>query len=424
MAIIREAVESLKSSLAQALDPEHIIAACHEARHRWRDRKLNPISTIWLFALQILHENTACAHVARLLIDDQVSDSAYCQARTRIPLRVFVTLFKRVCLALQARERPLSWFGRRVLLVDGSSVSMSDTDELDQEFGRPSGQKKGCSFPSMHLLCLFEAGTGLMLDLVANPLRTHDAKAVRGVHRHLRRGDILVADRAFGSFAHLALLVQRGVDGLFRKHQKRKTSFRHGRVLGINDRVISIPKPRQKPSWMKQSEYEELPEKLEVRIIKFRVEEDGSRTLEVELMTTLTDPEKYPKEELAKLYLGRWQIEVDFRHLKQTLGMDTLKCKTVDGVLKELYMFGIVYNLVRVTMLRAAVRQNVPPDRISFIDVLRWLAECRPGDSMPRFKVNPWRPGRHRPRVVKRRPKGYSSMQPHHVAQIREARAC
>lgn len=419
MAIISRAVESLKCSIRESLDPEQIVAVCREVRHRWRDRKLNPVLTIWLFALQMLHGNTACVHVARLLPEGQVSDSGYCQARARIPLRVFIGLFERLARALQGRERPMSWHGRRVLLVDGTSCSMPDTPELDKAFGHPPGQKPGCSFPAMHVLALLEAGTGLLIDLVSNPLRTHDARVVHQVHRHLRRGDILVGDRAFSSFVHLALLLRCGVDGVFRQHQRRKTDFRHGRILGAHDRLVSIPKPQQKPHWLDRCEYDKLPDELVVRIIRFQVAATGYRTRRIDLVTTLLDWKVYPKEELAERYLGRWEIEVDFRHLKQTLGMDILKCKTVDGVMKELYMFGMLYNLVRVTMLEAARRQGVPPDRISFIDVMRWLAGRQPNEPMPRFKVNPWRPDRHKPRIVKRRPKPYTLMQPRHAAQIR-----
>lgn len=424
MASIPRAVESLKSSIRSALDPDQINAVCHEAGHQWRDRTLNPVRTIWLFALQLLHGNTACAHVARLLPEGQVTDNAYCQARSRIPLRVFTELFDRLARALQGRERPMSWNGRRVLIVDGTSCSMPDTAELDARYGHPGGQKPGCSFPTMHLLGLLEARTGLLIDLVPSAFRTHDARAVLAIHRHLRHGDIVVGDRAFSSFAHLALLLQRGVDGLFRKHHRRKTDYRRGRALGVYDRVVSIQKPKQRPLWMEHCDYEKLPDELTLRIIRFRLEAPGYRTHEIELMTTLVDPESYPKEELAKRYLDRWEIEVNFRHLKQTLGIGVLKCKTVPGVLKELYMFGIVYNLVRVTMIEAAHHQGVPPDRISFIDVMRWLVDCRPGDSMPRFKVNTWRPNRYRPRVVKRRPKAYPLMQPKHVAQTAGINAC
>jgi hypothetical protein len=92
------------------------------------------------------------------------------------------------------------------------------------------------------------------------------------------------------------------------------------------------------------------------------------------LVTTLLDPVAYPAEALAELYLGRWQIEVNFRHLKTTMGLEVLHCKTVAGVLKEMYMVAITYNLVRLVMLEASRRQQVPLDRISFIDALLGLA--------------------------------------------------
>lgn len=421
MASIPEAVDSLKGSIKEALAPEQVIAACREAGHHWRVRTLDPVNTVWLFVLQILHGNTACTHVARLLPGRPVTDSAYCQARSRLPLRVFTRLFHRMARGLQMQAAGPGWHGRRVLQVDGTCCSMPDTKELDRAFGHPPAQAAGCSFPVMHLLGLLESGTGFLIDLVPSPLRTHDARAVRWVHRHLHRGDILVGDRAFSGFAHLALLMRRGVDGLFRQHQCRRTDFRRGRVLGVEDRLVKIRKGQHAPAWMLDGEFERLPNELMVRIVRYRLEARGYRTRELTLVTTLQDQTAYPKEELAQLYGERWEIEVNFRHLKQTLGLDVLKCKTVDGVLKELYTFGMAYNLVRALMVEASQHQGVPPDRISFVDVLRWLAERRPHEPMPRFAVNPLRPGRHRPRIVKRRPKQYPRMQPCHLAQVRAA---
>lgn len=407
MASISDAVRTLKGSLRESLGPREIIAACEAAGHRWRVRKLDPVRTIWLFVLQILHGNTACVHVARLLPGLSVSDAAYCQARSRIPLQVFVRLFERLADALQRGNRPLSFHGRRVLHVDGTSCSMPDVADLDDRFGHPTNQAKGCSFPRMHVMALIEAGTGLLIGLVSNPLRTHDAKAVAGVHGHLRAGDILVGDRAFSGFAHIAVLLRLGVDAVFRQHQRSRSNFRGGRILGIGDRIVTIHKRWHVPTWMSKAAYEELPETLQVRVIRYRITAPGYRTHEVRLVTTLLDASRYPVEELARLYRDRWEIEVNFRHIKQTLEMDMLKCRTVEGVLKEMYVFGMTWNLVRAKMIEAAERQGVTPDRISFIDVMRWLASARPGDPMPRFKVNPRRSGRHRPRVVKRRPKHY-----------------
>jgi len=127
-------------------------------------------------------------------------------------------------------------------------------------------------------------------------------------------------------------------------------------------------------------------------------------------VTTLLDWERYPSSCLENLFRQRWEIETNFGHLKTTMKMDVLKCQTVDGVLRELQIFALIYNMVRQVMLEAARRQNVDVRRISFIDALRWLQTAKPGDELPKLVVNPHRPNRLEPRVRKRRPKQYPLM--------------
>ncbi len=171
---------------------------------------------------------------------------------------------------------------------------------------------------------------------------------------------------------------------------------------------------------MSEADYAALPESVVVRELRFRVTEPGRRTREITLVTTLTDAQRYSARSLAKLYERRWRVEVDLRHLKQTLGLEVLRCQTVPGVIKELLVFAAVYNLVCAVQRAAARRQGVEPERISFVDALRWLREARPGDALPRLKVNPRRPGRAEPRVRKRRPKQYALMK-RPRAELRQA---
>jgi hypothetical protein len=282
-----------------------------------------------------------------------------------------------------------------------------------------------------HLLALFHAGTGLLLEVAAAPLRTQEMSGIAGLLPLMTAGDVLVADRGFCSFAHLAMLISRGVHAVFRVHQKPIVDFTPGRgharpgqkrvpkgtprsrwirACGARDQVVEYFKPAERPAWMSESEYEALPESIVVRELRYRVEVPGFRTREVTLVTTLLDAEMYPAEELASLYGTRWRVEEHLKALKQTMKMDVLKCQTVDGVLKELTMYAMAYNLVRVAMGEAAGRQAVVPDRVSFIDALRWLRGAEAGEGMPELVVNPWRPGRSEPRCKKRRPKQYDLM--------------
>jgi hypothetical protein len=280
-------------------------------------------------------------------------------------------------------------------------------------------------------MALFHAGTGFLIEVFAGPLFTHDMSQAIRVHHKMRPGDVVVGDRGLCSFVHFASLIAQRMHGVFRCHQKTIVDFtpnrpfvrpgakrvskgsprsRWLRKLGVKDQLVEWFKPTGRPTWISPEAFAQLPDSIIVRELCYRVGARGFRTKEVTLVTTLLDAEIYSAKELAELYRTRWTVEVNLRHLKQTMKMDTLRCETIEGVTKELTVFALVYNLVRVVMLEAARRQGVPVDRISFINALRWLASAKPGARLPRLVTNPQRPNRVEPRVVKRRPKQYSRM--------------
>jgi hypothetical protein len=444
---ILRAIGQIKANVAVHLQAATIERICRELGHTWRDRLLTPVVTVHAFLLQVLHGNTACDHVAHLM-GGRFSGDAYGQARRRLPLQLFQRLLAAVIGALaECRDQAQRWCGHRVWLLDGSGCSMPDTPELQAAFGQPGGQKPGCGFPVAHLLALFHAGTGMLQKIVASPLRTHDLAHAWRMHPELQPDDVLLADRGFCSFVHMAQLRQAGLHGVFRMHQKTIVSFRKGRLhipprprglvrrllkgakglprsrwirwLGRHDQVVECYKPKQCPRWLSPEAYAALPESMLVRELRFTIELPGSRTKEVTLVTTLLDSLRHPAAELAQLYFDRWQVEVNLRHLKQTLHLDVLRSKTVDGIHKELCMIALAYNLVRLVMVEAARRQEVAPDRISFVDALRWLMHVRPNEPLRQLKVHR---SRHRlePRVRKRRPKQYPLMK-RPRAELRQA---
>ncbi len=434
VASILRALARIKADVALHLQAAVIERTCRELGHTWRDRILTPVVTVHAFLLQVLHGNTACDHVPHLM-GGNFTGEAYCQARRRLPLELFQRLLAGVtgCLA-SCRDEAQRWCGHRVWLLDGSSCSMPDTPQLQEAFGQPGAQQPGCGFPVAHLLTLFHAGTGMLQKVLTAPLRTHDLAQAWQMHPELAPGDVLVADRGFCSFAHLAQLLASGFFGVFRLHQKTIVSFRKGRIhvpprprhkmwkgakglprsrwvrwLGRRDQLVEYYKPTRPPKWITAEAYAALPETIVVRELRFVIRVPGMRTKEVTLVTTLLDPDRHPAAELAQLYFDRWQVEVNLRHLKQTLHLDVLRSKTVDGVHKELCMIALAYNLVRLVMVEAARRQEVQPDRISFIDALRWLTNARPGATLRKLRVHRVR-RRAEPRVRKRRPKGYPLM--------------
>jgi Transposase DDE domain len=423
-----------KTDWAAQLQPDAIKAACQEAGYTsWRDRLLTPVTTIQLFLLQILHGNTACSHLPHLS-GLQFSASAYCQARTKLPLDLFGLLLTRLCTSVQPHvSEEGRWHGHRTFLVDGSGCSMPDTPALQQAFGQPTVQRPGCGFPVARLLGLFHAGTGLLMKLVVAPLCTHDLAHVQKVHPTLAPGDVLVADRGLCSYAHLALLVQAGVHAVLRLGARQIVDFTPGRpfvkpsvrrtsavkgvprsrwlkALGIHDQLVAWLKPKTYPSWLTHETLAALPESLVLREVRYQLDTRGFRTRQITLVTTLLDAAAYPVAELAELYRQRWQVETSLAQLKTTMRMDVLHCKTVPGVLKELTVFAIVYNLVRMVMLQSATLQHTAVERISFLDALRWLSAPSTGLPLVGLMVIPVRPHRVEPRVKKRRPKSFPFM--------------
>jgi hypothetical protein len=431
MGTIAKVLRRIKRDPLGVIRRDVVYRVCREFGYEWRQRELDPAVTVALFAQQIIHGNTPCSEV-RHLAGQQFTASAWCQARARLPLGVYQTILTRVCEAAmpQTQRREHLWRGHRTFHVDGSTFSMPDSAELRRVFGQPAGQRIGCGFPVAHLLVLFSAATGFIIDAFASPLRTGDVSQAGEYLAHLNAGDILIGDDSFSGYAHLALLLQQNLHGLFPNHHRRIIDFTPGRVhttegknaivglprsrwiksLGKEDQLVEWFKPASHSAWMSKEKYDALPESIVVREIRRCMRLPDGRRITVTVITTLLDPIRYPADALIELRLRRWDVETNLRHLKTTMGLDVLHCKTEVGVRKELVVFCLVYNLVRVIMLQAAKRQRVSVDRISFADTLKWMRHARPGDRLPDLLINPRRPNRIEPRCKKRRPKQYDLM--------------
>lgn len=270
-------VARVKDDFAVLFSAEHLERVCRDAGMKWRERVLNPVVTIQVFLLQVLHGNTACTDVSRLA-GLAFSASAWCQARMRLPLAVLRTLLhqsadSRGSEALgplgsdsagqRGGDSPAgAWRGHRTFLIDGSSCSMPDTPALRKKFGQPTGQKQGCGFPVAHLLILFDAQRGRLLDVLISSWTLHDLTRVAELHRWLKPGDVLLADRGFCSYAHIASLARLGVQVVLRMHQAQIVDFRPHRrapantadkAVGVAPRRVACRPPRRavraRPGW-------------------------------------------------------------------------------------------------------------------------------------------------------------------------------
>jgi len=318
-----------------------------------------PFVTLCAFLSQVLDPDHACrAAVARVIVWLAIHDrkpcseqtGTYCDARLRLPLGVVQHLVRRTGDEAEAgAASDWLWKGRRVLLVDGTTASMPDTPRNQAAFPQPKSQAKGVGFPMVRMVAIIALATGVVLDLATGPCagkETGETALLRELWDRLEPGGILLGDCAFASFFGIAGLSERGLDGLFRMHQARKYDFRRGRRLGVEDHVVVWTRP-DRPAWMDEATHRRMPAELRVRELRFKVVQPGFRVNELVLVTTMVDADLYSKEELADLFLRRWNIELDFRSIKCALKMDVLRCQSPEMVVKEIWMHLLAYNLIR-----------------------------------------------------------------------------
>ena len=286
---------------------------------------------------------------------------------------------------------------------------------------QPSSQKPGCGFPIAKIGVLFSLATGAAIALTIDVMNTHDLKLARKLYEFLNPLDVLLGDRAFCAYADLISIKKLGCDAVFRKHQSRKTPMRKGKIIGESDRLVVWHKPHKCPKGLSKSEFTALPLTLTVREIYYYILIPGFRTQQVSLITTLLDTKTYPSLEIVKLYGFRWEVEVNLRHLKNTLGMDVLHCKTPSMVRKEIYIYLLAYNLLRSLMWSSCTTYGTPPLRLSLQGTRHhfsnFIPELLAASSTQRDQIYrtllkvivhrsvPLRPGRNEPRVRKRRPR-------------------
>jgi hypothetical protein len=401
-----------------------------------RERLYSLRGTFWGFLWQMLHPGTSCREVVRQMqalfcgadLSTTVDEgtSAYCQARQRLPLEV---LQRARAAAAEHAEKLLPqdqtlWRGWRLKVTDGSTLSLADTPANQRAYPQLQSQQPGCGFPLLKIVGVFSLASGALLGYAKGNKHSAELPLLFRLRSLFQKGDLLLADRGFCSYVVMALLEMLGVACLFRLHHARPNDLREGIRLGKKDRLVVWRKPQQKPRYLPKALWRRVPEELTVRVLRVKLEIPGFRTQTVTLATTLSDAEAYPAEELAGLYLRRWRIELWWRHLKTSMGMEVLRCKTPAMLHKELEMYLMGYNLIRCLMAEAAALHGQPLEQLSFkgsVDAVRQysplIAQARSVKKQRRLVKDllrvlaldlvPQRPGRQEPRAVKRRPKPY-----------------
>ena len=404
---------------------QHLISECRD----YRERIYTPLKTLFIFIKQVLNPDKSCKNAVAELVAEQLmtegkavssNTGSYSNARQRLPEQTIKELVKEIGKP-PTKNALTEWkaFGRSLKGVDGSSVIMPDTLENQEIFPQQRGQKKGIGFPIARIVVVMSLTVGTVLDYAIGAFKgkgTGESSLLRSIFDCIEQGDILLGDRYYPSFFLMADVLAKGADGIFRGQAQRHYDFRKGQPLGKNDHVVAWNKPK-KSDWMTQEIYDAYPDQIKVR--EFKV--NGKM-----YVTTLSDPKKYNKKELGKIYELRWHLEINLKSIKETMNMDMLSCKTPAMARKEMGIHFLAYNFIRIMMAVASVKYNVIPHQISFKGTVQLLNKFMPHFINSSGKQNKMmydellkiivsnkignRPGRVEPRRVKRRPKPFDTL--------------
>lgn len=396
---------------------------------------------LWAFLAQTLRDGkgascaAAVADIATYMLQTHrrapSGDTGdYCRARAKLDLSALQRLVVDSGKQLESNaDESWLWNGLHAKLVDGFTFTMPDTPENQRAFPQQKTQAPGVGLPIARACAVLSLATASICDLAVGPYQgkqSGENALLRSMLDGFDEGDLVVFDRYYCSFLQLAMLARRGVDVCARLHQRRASNFRRGRRLGKYDHLITWTRPAR-PTWMSEELYAEIPETLTLREIRFQVHVPGRRTETLTVVTTLTDPQQYPKEDIAELYGFRWNVELDIRDIKQTLSLDHVRCKTPAMVLRELWVTLLAYNLIRKVIATSAAVHGKQPRQLGFTLACQtilasWMLLstgcCRDPvglhlAALERIAANEVanRPGRIEPRVLKRRRHRYPLMQ-------------
>jgi hypothetical protein len=403
--------------------PELIdVTEAHLPEHR--ERLYPPTVTLSMFLHQALATDSSCqravnawaaGRAAEGLSPQSVRTGGYCRARQRLPLSMVQALTQHTAGHLQQQAaNSWRWRGRSVKLLDGTGISMPDTAENQSVFPQPATQALGVGFPLLRLCALIDLASGAVIKAATGAHRGaghSELDLSRTLLGGLCAGDVLLADALYANYWLIAELTAAGVDVVLQQHGSRRTDFRRGQRLGARDHVVQWPKPVQVPGWMSRAQHRAIADTLTLREVQV-----GGRVL----VTTLCDAGAVAKAEIAALYRRRWHVELDLRCIKTTLGMEVLRCQTPAMVQKELWVYLLAYNLIRLLMAQAAAEHGGAPRTLSFKHTVqlwneftaRCLCHAQAGTLALLFRLIAQqrvghRPQRIEPRARKRRPKSF-----------------
>ncbi len=393
-------------------------------------------NTFWSFFGQIVDADRGCKEVVRKLQSyasfkgirvPSSSTASYCAARKKLDESTLANIFKHTATKGDQPNRSGLLNQRRIIVVDGTGLSMPDTLANQALWPQTAMQKPGCGFPNARILGFFSLESGSLLSYAIGNKKKQELPLLREQWQTFKEGDIFLGDKGFCSYFDQVKLKEKNVDSIITVARRKPVSKKDSiKPYSSDDLLIKWNRPvyNKALSYTKET-WKELPSELLLRQIRVVVNRPGFRPKIFYIVTTLLDPEEYSSKEIALVYLKRWEVELFFRDIKTTMGMDILRCQSPNMIHKEILMNFIAYNCIRRLMYEAAIKACIPVRLVSFKGSLQAVRNWEPylnGEDLSNREKQKilddlyaavtglplrQRPGRREPRCLKRRPKNY-----------------
>ena len=412
------------SSLSEVLSPE-LIDTCLEQSGvaTLRKRRLPLEMVVWSIVGMALFRHIPMGQVVNqldIVLPGKrpfVAPSAVVQARQRLGAEAVKRVFEQTQARWHEQTPHPHWCGLRLLAVDGVVWRTPDSPENQAAFARTRNAHREASYPQVRMVCQMELTSHLVTGAAFDSVSTGEVALTADLVASTPDHSLTLFDRGFYSLGLLHAWQQAGEQRHWLIPLRKGTQYEEIDSLGRQDRLVRLTtSPQARAKWPN------LPATLEARLMTRKVK--GKK---VQVLTSMTDPMRFPAADIVDLYSYRWEIELGYREMKQSLlgNRLTLRSRTPDMVRQELWGTLLAYNLIRFQMARMAYSlDSIHPNQLSFHQAAHWIIKelsmlpaVSPGrvpeviksmlEMAPSF-VLPDRRERSYPRAVRAHPQKYS----------------
>lgn len=419
LSLMRQELENSQlKGIKEILSEKRIEQICQSQGYSYRKRLITPLVTLLHMIGSAVSRERSFQSAWHNSGQTEGSD-ILCKARKRLPLRIWQGVDQWIDTEIEKEfGREALWRGHRLIGIDGTCVSMSDTQELQQTFGRTQSKHGPSRFPIARVVFGFTLNTQITVSHSINHYQTSEQALLQDMFKDFKKGDLIICDRHFAGANLYEQYKKTGLEFITPLHQRQNVDrLKKVKEHSPDDYLVELPLTkkhlREDPS---------LPEYITVRLLKLQTKIRGRETT-LWLVTSLLDAQDYPAREIKNLYKKRWKVETLIEEIKIWLGSDILRSKMAEGIHKELYARIVAGNLIHWLILKAAKKHHKDSERISTTAATR-LIHCyslkmseAPEERLANLheelldkiadSIVPYRPNRIEPRMKRRDLKHY-----------------